>query len=96
MFNTNETLGSSNVRFDRRTAGQHTNASADDAIPIRRATPGRLADLVHHLGGVPLRDARRAVDHTETTCTDHDPLSIVAAALIELRRGTDQNRYIGV
>lgn len=103
MFSNNDTLGSSDARFDHWSAvserGLHKrdgNATTDDGvIPIRRAASNRLAELVHHLGGVPMRDARRAVQHTDTNCDD-DPLSIVAAALLELRRDAAQNRYIGV
>lgn len=53
-------------------------------VPLDTTRRDRLAEFVHHLGDVPMRDARRAVHHCEAR-TD-DPLSVVAAALLTLRR----------
>lgn len=60
----------------------------------RMAAADRLAELVHHLGDVPLQRARRAVQHSDKTCAQYDPLSIVAAALVQLRR--DSQRCLGL
>lgn len=84
-----------NKMLDNKMLDHDTRNPDGDVIPIRRSTPDRLAELVHHLGGVPMRDARRAVQRTDHTA-DNDPLSIVAAALLELRQNTTQNRCIGV
>lgn len=53
---------------------------------IRRASPHRLAELVHHLSDASVSEARRAVHQTNATCDERDPLTIVAAALLQLRR----------
>ena len=90
MFGDSRAFGSSG-------ASSVNNANDERPIdPIRKATPDRLAELVYHLGDVPLREARRAVHRTGQVSDCHDPLSIVAAALVQLRRDANQHRYIGV
>lgn len=61
-------------------------AHPDTAPPASRAAPSeRLAELVHHLSGVPLVDARRAVHHNAVADRIDDPLAIVAGAIVQLR-----------
>jgi len=66
-------------------------SSEGAVIPLRRT---RLAELVHHLGGVPVGEARRAIRRSGQTCPQDDPLDIVAAALIQLRQ--DSPRCLSV
>ena len=58
---------------------------ANSTIQRRDTTNDRLADLVHHLGGVSLVEARRAVWRNAPTNNIGDPLAIVAGALVQLR-----------
>ncbi len=90
MFGDSRAFGSSAV-----SSGHSARGDEGAATPIRKASPDRLAELVYHLGDVPLVEARRAVRRTGQAGDSHDPLSIVAAALVQLRRDADRHRYIG-
>ena len=57
-------------------------------VPMETTRRDRLAEFVHHLGDVPMPDARRAV-HRCGASIDNDPLSVVAAALLILRRESE-------
>jgi len=59
-----------------------------NGVPLETTRRDRLAEFVHHLGGVPMPDARRAVHHCDAP-VDDDPLAVVAAALLALRRDTE-------
>lgn len=84
MFSFSEVIG-----VGAQCAGDNDDVERT-ATPIQTATPDRLAELVHHLSDAPLHEARRAIRHTHKTCNDHDPLSVVAAALVQLRRNERQ------
>ncbi len=68
----------------------HTSAllAARPITPAPESTD-RLAELVQHLGDVSLLEARQAVELVPEPANRLDPLSVVAAALVHLRR----NRY---
>ena len=63
-----------------------TTFSASTTGTASRPRPDRLAELVHHLGEVPLTEARRAILQTGADRDHLDPLSVVAGALVQLRR----------
>ena len=54
-------------------------------VQTRGASRERLADLVHHLGDVPLSKARRAVRSNAVAARTDDPLEVIAGALVQLR-----------
>jgi len=92
MFGQNEAFGSNEVNRTSTTItiGREQAHGYAAIIPIRRASPDRLAELVHHLGDVPVSDARRVIRRTGKTCDEHDPLTIVAGALLQLRREAER------
>lgn len=51
----------------------------------RRIPSERLAELVRDLSDVPMVDARRAVHQHAVVDHVHDPLAVVAGALVHLR-----------
>ena len=66
-----------------------TNASFTPLANLTTSTTegphDRLAELVHHLSDAPLSDARRAVQRHRPAGDVADPLTVVAAAMVELR-----------
>jgi len=89
MFRHNEVFGSMKIE-----AGSTLISSGDSARPSKqRALPHRLAELVHHLSDAPVGEARRAVHLSGQDSDLGDPLSIVAAALVQLRH--NPSRCVG-
>lgn len=80
MFSFSEMIGVSAQCAAENNRGERA------ANPIQSAAPDRLAELVHHLSDASLHEARRAVRHANETCKNRDPLLVVAAALVQIRR----------
>ncbi len=88
MFGDNKASDPNEVEVGHASTLTRNSSSGRAAVSIQRASLHRLAELVHHLSDVPETEARCAVRLTGHACDSEDPLSIVAAALIELRRKT--------
>lgn len=94
MFSNSAALGSNKMWFGVSPLGAGNGSGERFGASVSATPADRLAELVHHLGAVPMAEAHRAIRRSGHEFGEDDPLSLVAGALVQLRR--DSLRCVAV